>query len=420
MMEHSDILLVALAFLLFGLVSRRLDRSPVTAPMIFAGLGLLAAPQFFAILHFEIAHEILYGIAELTLMLILFSDAAKIELTGLRKFYALPLRLLLIGLPLVILFGTLAAAALYPAISIFTALLIAAILAPTDAALGLAVVEDRRLPQRIRETLSVESGLNDGLALPAVLILVSLAGAMGGMDAMAGTPATWIAFAAAQIVLGPLAGIAAGWLGGLLIRRATQRRWMHPHFVQISILILAPAAYALASLIGGNGFLAAFCAGLAFGHAARGMRGHVYEFAELEGRFLLLLTFLFFGAALAPEALLNATPRDLLYALLSLTVIRMAGCSLALLGSGLRWWTHLFIGWFGPRGLASVLFALFVVRESGFPEADRIVSIAVITVLLSILLHGASAPAGVLWYARRARRELTPECPENALPEKTQ
>ena len=412
MMEHSDILLIALPFLLFGLVSRRLDRSPISAPMIFTGIGLLAAPEFFAILHFEIGPDILFGIAEITLILVLFADAARIELSQLRRIYSLPLRLLLIGLPLVIAFGTLAAWGLYDNISLFTALLIAAILAPTDAALGLAVVEDRRVPQRIRETLSVESGLNDGLALPAILILISLAGAMGGMGGMIESPAYWITFAAKQVLLGPLAGIAAGLGGGLLIRRAVNAEWMHRHFFQISILILAPTAYALASLIGGNGFLAAFCAGLAFGHAAKDMRGHIYEFTELEGRVLMLMTFLLFGAALAPEALMRATPRDFIYALLSLTLIRMAACSLALVGSGLRWWTHLFIGWFGPRGLASVLFALFVVGQSGFPEADRITTIAALTILLSILLHGASASLGVLWYSRRVRT-LTPHCPEN-------
>ena len=411
MLEHSDILLIALPFLLFGLVSRRLDYSPISAPMIFTGIGLLVAPQFFAIMHFQIGSEILYGIAELTLMLILFSDAAKIETKNLRRIYSLPLRLLVIGMPITIFLGALAAWNIYDNIAVFTAVLIAAILAPTDAALGLAVVEDKRVPQRIRETLSIESGLNDGLALPVVLILIALAGSMGGM--MAGSPAEWVPFALEQIILGPLAGIAIGWGGGFLIQRAAARQWMHDHFVQISILMLAPAAYALASLIGGNGFLAAFCAGLAFGHAFRGMRGHLYEFTELEGRFLLLLTFLLFGAALAPDALLRAGWEDLLYAILSLTAIRMAGVSVALLGSGLRWWTHLFIGWFGPRGLASVLFALFVVQESGFPEADRIVTVATITVLLSILLHGASAPILVNLYSRRAARELTPDCPEN-------
>ena len=411
MLEHSDILLIALPFLLFGLVSRRLDPSPISAPMIFAGIGLLVAPQFFGIMHFQIGGEILYGIAELTLMLILFSDAAKIETKNLRRIYSLPLRLLVIGMPITIFLGALAAWTIYDNITVFTAMLIAAILAPTDAALGLAVVEDKRVPQRIRETLSIESGLNDGLALPVVLILIALAGSMGGM--MAGSPAEWIPFALEQIILGPLAGIAIGWGGGFLIQRAAARQWMHDHFVQISILMLAPAAYALASLIGGNGFLAAFCAGLAFGHAFRGMRGHLYEFTELEGRFLLLLTFLLFGAALAPDALLRAGWEDLLYAILSLTAIRMVGVSVALLGSGLRWWTHLFIGWFGPRGLASVLFALFVVQESGFPEADRIVTVATITVLLSILLHGASAPILVNLYSRRAARELTPDCPEN-------
>ena len=411
MLEHSDILLIALPFLLFGLVSRRLDYSPISAPMIFAGIGLLVAPQFFAIMHFQIGSEILYGIAELTLMLILFSDAAKIETKNLRRIYSLPLRLLVIGMPITIFLGALAAWNIYDNIAVFTAVLIAAILAPTDAALGLAVVEDKRVPQRIRETLSIESGLNDGLALPVVLILIALAGSMGGM--MAGSPAEWIPFALEQIILGPLAGIAIGWGGGFLIQRAVARQWMHDHFVQISILMLAPAAYALAGLIGGNGFLAAFCAGLAFGHAFRGMRGHLYEFTELEGRFLLLLTFFLFGAALAPDALLRAGWDDLLYAILSLTAIRMVGVSVALLGSGLRWWTHLFIGWFGPRGLASVLFALFVVQESGFPEADRIVTVATITVLLSILLHGASAPILVNLYSRRAARELTPDCPEN-------
>ncbi len=418
MMEHFDILVIALPFLFFSLVSARLDSSPFTAPMIFTGLGLLASPAVFDALHFEIGHITLHTIAEITLMLILFADAAHIRVRQLGRIYSLPMRLLLIGLPLMIVFGAGGAWLIYPAAAVWTLLLLAAICAPTDAALGQAVVSDKRVPERIRSTLSIESGLNDGLALPVILILIALAGASGGMMEQELSAGDWAIFGARQVVIGPLAGIFCGLTGGFLIRHAAQRGWLGDAFAPIAILMIAPISYALAEIFGGNGFLAAFCGGLAFGYAvvltgSTTLSERFYEFTEAEGRLLLLLTFFLFGAAFAPDALANASWRDVLYGLLSLTIIRGAACALALAGTGLRWRSILFIGWFGPRGLASVLFALLVIQQSGFLAAGQISSAVTVTVLMSIILHGLSAQIGAIWYAGFCARTLTPQCPEN-------
>lgn len=389
---------VTAVFLAYSLVSGRLAGTLLTAPLLFVVIGFAAGPSGFGIATMNAEHEAIHLIAELTLILVLFTDAARIDLARVRRDHNLPSRMLLIGLPLTMLFGALVAVILFPGFSIWEAALLAALLAPTDAALGQAVVADKIVPVRIRQTINIESGLNDGIALPAVLLLAALASAhFDPSDSV-----QWIQFGLLQVTLGPLVGVFMGYLGARLIDTAAEKQWMGEASQGIGILSLAILAYALAEVVGGNGFIATFVGGMIFGNTIRHPCTFLFEFMETEGQLLMLLTFLIFGIALLPEGLAHATPMMFLYALLSLTVIRMIPIALSLLGAGLRPPTWLFLGWFGPRGLASILFVLLILEESQLPHRHEILAVTMITVALSVLLHGISAAPYAKYYGRLA------------------
>jgi NhaP-type Na+/H+ or K+/H+ antiporter len=315
--------------------------------------------------------------------------------------------MLAIGLPLVIVAGTLLATQIFPAFSLWEAALLAAILAPTDAALGQSVVAAKAVPIRIRQAINVESGLNDGIALPAVLLLAALAGTGHGTN----ETGDWVRFGLMQVTLGPLAGIIVGYIGARLLDTAAARGWATMPFQGIGILSLAALTYVVAEQMGGNGFIAAFVGGMVFGNTIRNPCDFLFEFMETEGQLLMLITFLIFGAAMLPEGLAHLEPAHVAYALLSLTVIRMVPVAISLLGTGLRLPSHLFLGWFGPRGLASILFVLLILEESAVPHREEILSVTVITVALSAVLHGLTAAPFARRYGNMAAR--MGECEEN-------
>ena len=386
-MDPSSIAFIALAVCLFAAFSQKAERSPLTPPMFFLGVGIFLGDAGLGWAHLEIDGEAIHVLAELTLVLVLFTDAARIDLACLRREESLPARLLGIGMPLTVAAGATAAIVVFPGLGWAEALLLAAILTPTDAALGQAVVTNPLVPLRIRQSLNVESGLNDGIALPVVLVFASLAGAHDdAIDA-----SYWLRFAALAVTLGPLVGAAVGFIGGRVVAWGTQSGWINPAFQRIAGLGLALLAFGAAESVGGNGFIAAFAAGLALGNTARGVCECLYEFGEAEGQLLTLLVFFAFGAAMLPEALPHATGEAILYALLSLTVIRMVPVTLSLLGTGLRPASIAFLGWFGPRGLASILFALLVVEEGSLQSGPFLLAVVVLTVLGSAFLHGLTA-----------------------------
>lgn len=387
MNEHALMIAVAAVLLGFGLVSRRAERGIVTPPMVFVALGLAVGGWGLDWLALGLDDPFLDGLGKLALILVLFTDASRIDLQSLRAEASLPARLLAIGLPLTILAGVLLAFGILSELSTWEALVLAAILAPTDAALGQAVVSSPLVPQRIRQTLNVESGLNDGIALPIVLLAVSLAGMMGE----GGDTAYWLGFAALQIGLGPVVGTLAGWGGGRLVSMARAGEWMSPAFEQLAALGLSVLAFAGAELVGGNGFIAAFVCGLVLGNTAPEVCDSIHEFGEAEGQLLTLMVFLLFGAVIVPGVLDGFEPRYLLYALGSLTVVRMVPVALSLVGSGLWNSTVGFIGWFGPRGLASILYMLIVIEEGHVPGRETIEAVVAWTVLMSTFLHGVSA-----------------------------
>ena len=405
-----DLITIAIVgglFLVFSLVSGRLEGTILTAPLLFVTFGFLTGSGGIGLANVDVGHSAIHVIAELTLILVLFTDAARIDIKRLREDHNLPMRMLLIGLPLTIAAGTFAAALLFPAFSLWEAALLAALLAPTDAALGQSVVSAKAVPLRIRQSINIESGLNDGIALPAVLLFAALAGAAhGGNEA-----GDWLRFGLMQVTLGPIAGVVIGFAGARLIDTAAERKWATSAFQGIGILSLSVLAYVLAELIGGNGFISAFVAGIVFGNSIRHPCTFMFEFMESEGQLFMLITFLVFGASLLPEGLAHADATVVIYAVLSLTVIRMIPIALSLLGSGIRLPTYLFLGWFGPRGLASILFVLLILEESEIPHRAEILSITVITVALSVILHGVSAAPFANIYGRLAER--MGECEES-------
>ena len=392
--------IAATLFLAYSLVSGRLEGSVFTAPMVFVAFGLLAGSGAIAVAPVNVEHSVVHLIAELTLILVLFADAARIDIARVRRDHNLPLRMLIVGLPLTIAAGTVAGVGLFPEFSLWEAALLAALLAPTDAALGQSVVSARAVPLRVRQSINIESGLNDGIALPAVLLFAALSGSVQGTNATG----HWIQFAVLQITLGPLVGVAVGYAGARLIDNAAHRQWMTIAFQGIAILALAVLAYLLAELAGGNGFISAFVAGMVFGNSIRNACTFLFEFMESEGQLLMLITFFVFGAVLLPEGLAHANVKVVLYALASLTLIRMVPIALSLLGSGIRLPTFLFLGWFGPRGLASILFVLLILDRSDIAHRAEILTITVITVALSVVLHGVSAAPLAAAYGRLAAR----------------
>lgn len=398
-MDIHTLGLTAAALLMYALVSGRLQSTVITAPLVFILIGSLLGST--GIAHIELNNTVIQFIAEFTLILVLFTDAARIDLVAVKKDHNLPQRLLLVGLPLTILCGTLLALALFSGFSIWEAALLAALLAPTDAALGQSVVSSKTVPVRIRQAINIESGLNDGIALPAVLLFASLA--EGAIGAHEGT-GTWVQFILLQLILGPVIGLLVGAAGAAATDRATDRGWMGEDFLGISILALAVLLYVISESVGGNGFIAVFVGGMMYGNRLKHTTTFLFEFMETEGQLLMLMTFLIFGAVMLPEALEHARPVHLVYALTSLSLVRILPVLVALSGTGLRLPTKLFLGWFGPRGLASILFLLLILEESELEASTTIFTVTVLTVALSALLHGLSAAPLANMFGRSTAR----------------
>ena len=390
-----EVLLLALVVLGFSLFSAVAGRSFVTAPIVFTLVGIAVGSEGLGLFDLDLESEAVSVLVEATLVLVLFTDAVRIDLGALRRDAWLPGRLLGIGLPLMVVLGTGAALLVVPGLSLAEAALLAAVLAPTDAALGQAVVSDQRLPVRLRQGLNVESGLNDGIMVPVVTVLLALAVVEeGGPDDLAGFVARQLGFG---LGAGLLCGLGAGWL----LHRRYAAGAVDGVFRQLGVLSIAAAAYSGAELVDGNGFVAAFVAGLAFGRVARDSGEAVVDFTEDEGQLLTAATFLVFGALFAGSALASATWASLGYALVSLVVVRTLAVLVALWRSGTMLETRLFAGWFGPRGLASILFALLVLDEVGGEAGETIFVTATVTILVSVVAHGVTANA---WTARLASR----------------
>ena len=393
--------LFAVAIVLYAALAAWLGRWPVTMPMVFVAIGFLLGPGGTGLLQLSPQTEVVKMLTEVTLALLLFADASTLDLKQVRDDAQLPLRLLTIGMLLTMALGAVFALGLLPAEGLAFAALLGAILAPTDAALGLPIFTNPQVPVRIRRVLNVESGLNDGIATPFVTLFVAFAVATDASSHQA-----WLSTALLEIALGLLVGIVAGVVGGWLLLLAVRSRWTSGTSEQVAILGLALFAYAGSLAIGGNGFIAAFVAGIVFGAVTRSRLAEPIEFTETFSTFLSLLVWGIFGAILVAAAFRFTTDwRPIAYAVLSLTVVRMVPVAIALRGTRLRRDTIALMGWFGPRGLASVVFTLLALerfQEAGRP-IDALVATATWTILLSVVAHGLSAKPLAAWYAHRLK-----------------
>lgn len=400
---------VGVAVLLVAAVSRRLSSGAVTPAMVTVALGLLAGPLVLDDLNVGPTSATVRKLAEATLAVVLFSDSSRIDLRALRREAAIPARLLGAGLPLTIAAGTLLGAALFGSFSLSDALILAVILAPTDAGLGAAVVTDERLPQRVRQSLNVESGLNDGICVP--ILLIALATASGS-----GAPAEPLHVVGEEIGYGLLGGLAAGLLAGAVVALGGARHLIDGRWRQIIPVAGAIVAFGVADALGGSGFIAAFVAGMVYGLIAQEDAARTMSFIEETGAMLDAVTFLVFGAVLLGPALERISWQVALYGVLSLTAVRMLPVALALWGTRARAPTVAFIGWFGPRGLASIVFAV-IVEDSSQAHSATMLTVAYLTVGLSVLLHGLTAAPLVARYAswyqatRRRRRPSMESAP---------
>ncbi|MGZ4381457.1 MAG: cation:proton antiporter [Gaiellaceae bacterium] len=399
--------IIAVSLLGYAAVSRRLAGTSVTAAMVFVGIGLLVGPRALVGLDAAPTGHSVRLLAEGTLTLVLFLDASRIDLRALRREYSVPVRLLGIGLPLTIVAGTIAAAALFSGLTLIEAVVVGILLAPTDAALGQAVVTLPDLPSRIRQGLNVESGLNDGICVP--LLLIALAAAETQADVTSASHATTVVVE--EIGYGLLGGLVAGALAAAIVVLGGRRGMIERTWLQLVPVSAALLAYGIAAPLGGSGFIAAFVGGVTFGGLRRRGGGEDTYFLDQAGGLLDAVTFLFFGAILLGPSLGHLTWQVALYAVLSLTVVRMVPVALAMWGSKAQRPTVAFLGWFGPRGLASIVFGVIVVEDAHLPHTATILVVTYVTVGLSVLAHGVSAAPLAARYARWYRSS-----PDDRLP----
>lgn len=386
---HGETLLlvVLVGVCAYALCSNALSRAWITLPMVFVAFGYLLSGPVGAVGQ---GTDLAYAqqlVAEVTLILVLFADASHVRIKSIRMSWRLPTRMLVIGLPLTIGLGTLFVLSVNPAAGLGMALLTAAVLTPTDAALGQAFVSDPKVPVRISETINVESGLNDGLVLPFVIFGATLASmSMGGTEA-GGLPAAVLG----QLAIAGMVGIGLGWSVAKALDFAQTGNWVNAPAQGVVFFATAFAAFLASETLGGNGFIATFVAGMVFGNTYRHDPHFIREFMEGIGQLLTIAAFLIFGAFLLPAAIAHISWTAVIVAIGFLTVIRMVPIWLSLIGTDTTPRERFVLGWFGPRGLASLLFTLIILDEYELPAQEELLACVAMTVTLSIVVHGLSS-----------------------------
>jgi NhaP-type Na+/H+ or K+/H+ antiporter len=399
-MSEYQILTVLAAFaFLYSLVASRLERTPISGAVVYLFIGLACGTYGLGLVELNVEGETLKRLAEFTLALVLFSDSANANLGVLRKVEGIPIRLLLVGLPLTIAAGCGVGFLIFGELTFVEIALLATMLAPTDAALGQAVVTNESVPDSVRESLNVESGLNDGICVPVLLIFLALAagGATGNE-----TASLIIKLPLQAIGIGAAVGVVLAIVGSFLVRFCGSRGWITGAWTGIPVVALAMFCFALSQWLGGSGFIGAFVGGLLFGGLIKGheVKEKLLSGAESAGNVMSLLTWFVFGAVAFGKGLQNCSWQVLLYAVLSLTIVRMLPVLLCLIGVKMRVDSKSFIGWFGPRGLASIVFIVMVI-DAKLPGNDTLVAVVTWTVALSIIVHGISAVPFAKIYAKR-------------------
>lgn len=398
-----ELLFFLIIIFIVAIFSRRIDKLPITAQMIFIFAGIIIG---WFITGFVDVKEppvstIVLSIAEIALVLVLFTDASKVKLNDI-KLNSLPTRLLSIGLISTIILGIAVAVMIFTDLTLWEAAIIGVVLAPTDAALGQVVVKNKKIPEKIREALEIESGLNDGLAVPFLLVFI----AIGLAEESFSPTGYFIQTALAQIGLGALVGIATGLIGSGIVIKSRDKGRITPQYQRIAFLVLAVISFLVADEIGGSGFIAAFVGGLATAYVTRDAGKVLMDFAEAEGQLLNLTVFFLLGIIIA-DLIPFITWQIILYAILSLTIIRILPVAISLIGTNISLDSVLFMGWFGPRGLASIVLALIALeRVEVFPGQDTFILAVFITVLFSVVAHGITAlPLSRLYIRRNKLRK---------------
>lgn len=380
---------IAAFVFLYSVVAGRIERTAINGAIVFIGFGLIFGPLGLGFLTLNVSADTLKTLVEMTLALVLFVDAAQADLGVLRRSFRLPQRMLLIAFPLTILLGIGVGVVMFDELALIEIAILATILAPTDAALGKAVITNKSVPADVRECLNVESGLNDGLAVPVLFVLLAIA---VGSHHEGRTFVFALELVAEEIGIGLVVGLGLTLLGAWILGFCTRHSWITESWRQLPVGALAIACFAVAQSIGGSGFIAAFAGGMLFGALAKQHKHDLLLATEGTSDTLVLITWVVFGAAIVGVVIVEVNWLALTYAVLSLTVIRMLPVFLSLAGTGLRFEGKLFLGWFGPRGLASIVFGIIVLNAQ-LPGGDTLTQVVVYTVLLSVIAHGLTANA---------------------------
>ncbi|MBW3732029.1 cation:proton antiporter [Aeromonas dhakensis] len=392
---YQNLAVIAAFLLIYSLIAGRFESRLINGPLLFLLMGWLLGPGGIELLSLSIDSDGIKLLAELTLVIVLFSDAANTNWQVLLANRSQPIRLLLIGLPLTLLAGTLFGRWVYPDLPLLELAILSTILAPTDAALGKAVVSNPAVPAPIREGLNQESGLNDGICVPVLLLLLAL---IAPTEQHSGTGLLAITLLLEEIGIGLLVAWGLTTFTLRLLKTSYLNGWQLPLWRQLTMPGLALLCFALAQTLGGSGFIAAFVGGLLMGRKL-GEHKHAYlDSCEGYGDLLSVVIWMVFGATLMPMLAELLHWQYWLYAAASLTLLRMVPVWLSLLGTGLKLELKLFIGWFGPRGLASIVFAVMVLQNEPALLGQRpIIATVLCTIILSVILHGLTANP---WVAR--------------------
>ncbi len=398
---YTSLAVFAIFLFCYSIVAGRVEKSVISGPMIFVSAGIAMGSLGLGWLGDSVTRDQMRVLADLTLALVLFIDAANANLSVLKRQFRIPSRMLLVALPGIILLGFGFAVLMFDELSIYEAAILATMLAATDAALGKAVITNKTVPARIREALNAESGLNDGLCVPILLFFIALAVATATGDQ---NNTSAIILIAEELGIGSAVGIGFAAIGGITIRWCWRQGWVTKIWIQTTVVALAVASFAVAQSLHGSGYIAAFVGGMLFGYLAKEATHDLVLAAEGTAESLAMLTWLLFGAAVVAQHMNLLTWEIVLYALLSLTIIRIVPIFLSLTGAGESTSSRLFLGWFGPRGLASIVFAI-IVLDAGLPGSDFLAIVVVVTVSMSLIAHGVTAKPLAAWIGRKESAE---------------
>lgn len=393
---YIELAILALFIFIYSLVAGRIERSMISGPMVFVVAGFLMGPPVLGWFSGDSTNEDLRILADLTLALVLFNDAATANISVLKRQFQIPSRMLLLGLPGAILLGFAFAVLLFNGLSFYEAAILATMLAATDAALGKAVITNKAVPERLREGLNVESGLNDGICVPILLFFIALT--VSGEHDSHSTSA--LALFIRELGIGMAVGLTLALVGTALLRWCLQQGWVTEIWMQVTVVALAVTSFAIADSLHGSGYIAAFTGGMLFGYLEKENTHKFVLASESTGEALALVTWMLFGAMVIGPALMVFSWDVVIYAVLSLTVVRMVPIFLSLVGTGESVSSRLFLGWFGPRGLASIVFAIMVINEN-IPNSELIALVVTCTVFLSLIAHGISANPLAKWMGKK-------------------